>query len=491
MIDFLDGLLQFIADHVLAFAITGFHLVGVMAGFHVLMYGRTSQGTIAWLLSLVFLPYITIPLFLIFGSPKFTGYIAARRAGGLKLHRISTPLAEPDKLLTRALDPRRGSTELLAMEHLAAMPFSAGNDCRLLINGQATFAAIFAGIEQARDYLLVQFFIIHDDALGRELSRRLIERARAGIRVTLLYDNVGCKDLPQSYVDTLEAGGVRVSGFSRRGARPGGLFERFRLNFRNHRKIVIVDGERAWVGGHNVGVEYLGQHPRLSPWRDTHIELTGPAVLACQIAFVEDWHWATEEVLSLHWQPQPAPASDRKVLVVPSGPADELETCALLFIQAINRAQRRLWIVSPYFVPEDSVIAALQLAVLRGVDVRVLLPSRPDHLLVWLAGYAYLSETDPLGVKLYRYQQGFLHQKVVLVDDDLSMVGTANFDNRSFRINFEITVVVADTAFAGEVATMLEADFAASERSTLQDYLNKPLPFRLACRAARLLSPIL
>lgn len=484
-------MLQFLTEHILAFAITSLHLIGLLAGFHVLMYGRTSQGTIAWLLSLVFLPYITVPLFLIFGSPKFVGYIAARRAGGLQLHQASAPLAAPDKLLHRAFDPHTGPTELLAMERLAAMPFSGGNDCRLLIDGSATFDAIFQGIANAKHYVLAQFFIIRDDALGQQLSQHLIERAGAGLKVVVLYDDIGCKNLPQSYLDELEAGGVTVSNFSRRNTRAVGLFERFRLNFRNHRKIVIADGQRAWIGGHNVGVEYLGQHPRLSPWRDTHIELHGPAVLACQVAFAEDWHWSTRTVLSLNWQPQNVPDHNRKVLVVPSGPADELETCALLFVQAINRADRRLWIVSPYFVPEASVIAALQLAVLRGVDVRVLQPSRPDHKLVWLASYAYLSETDPLGVKLYRYQQGFLHQKVVLVDDDLCLVGTANFDNRSFRINFEITVVVADQEFAAQAAAMLEADFAASRRWTLQNYLDKPLPFRLACRAARLLSPIL
>ncbi|MDX1605061.1 MAG: cardiolipin synthase [Candidatus Competibacterales bacterium] len=484
-------LLEFLTDHLLALVIATLHLLGILASFHVLMHGRTAQGTIAWLLSLTFLPYVTVPLFLLFGSPKFTGYLAARRSGGLDLHQLSETLHRPQDLPQRALDPHHSPAALLAMEQLAQMPFTRHNRCRLLIDGQATFNALFAGIEEATDYLLVQFFIIRDDELGRALAERLCRRARAGVRVYFLYDGVGCKDLPWSYIRRLEDAGIEVSPFSRRQARPAGLFDRLRLNFRNHRKIVVADGYRAWVGGHNVGVEYQGRHPRLSPWRDTHVQLDGPAALACQVAFVEDWHWATGGVPALCWQPRPAADPGHRVLIVPSGPADELETCALLFVQAINSARRRLWIVSPYFVPDAQVVAALQLAVLRGVDVRILLPDRPDHLMVWLASYAYLSETDPLGIKLYRYRRGFLHQKVVLIDDDLSLIGTANFDNRSFRINFEITVVVADGQFVARVATMLENDFAHSVRATLQDYLRRPLPFRLACRAARLLAPIL
>lgn len=482
---------ELITDHILAFVVTSLHLIGVLAGFHVLMHGRTAQGTIAWLLSLAFLPYFTVPLFLVFGSHRFSGYVAARRTGGLDLQRLVGPLDQGRNQPLRAFTPDQGPADLRVMERLAHMPFSAHNDCRLLINGRATFEAIFQGIDNAERYVLVQFFIIRDDKLGQALRERLARKARAGVQVYLLYDDVGCKDLPSSYLGALRSAGVHVSAFSRRYARPAGLFDRLRLNFRNHRKIVVADGCKAWIGGHNVGVEYLGEHPRLSPWRDTHIELAGPSVLACQVAFIEDWHWATGRTPELDWTPTRAPDGDQRVLVVPSGPADELETCGLLFVQAINRARQRLWIVSPYFVPDAQVVVALQLAVLRGVDVRVLLPSRPDHRLVWLAGFSYLGETDPLGIKLYRYQEGFLHQKVVLVDDDLALVGTANCDNRSFRINFEITVVVADRDFAGETAAMLETDFVRSVRSTLADYQQRPLYFRLACRAARLLAPIL
>ena len=213
--------------------------------------------------------------------------------------------------------------------------------------------------------------------------------------------------------------------------------------------------------------------------------------MACQLSFAEDWYWATRELPELDWRLQSSVTGDKTVLVLPSGPADRLDTCALAFCQAIERAHRRIWIVSPYFVPDDAVVAALQLAALRGVDVRVLLPARADHLLVWLAGFSFLEETDGVGVKIHHYQRGFLHQKVVLVDDDLAAVGTANFDNRSFVINFEMTLFFADVPFAAEVERMLDADFALSRRVTVADLQRRPLYFRVASRVSRLLAPLL
>jgi cardiolipin synthase len=270
-----------------------------------------------------------------------------------------------------------------------------------------------------------------------------------------------------------------------------GRANRLQINFRNHRKVVVVDGHTAYVGGHNVGDEYLGRHPRLSPWRDTHLEIRGPAALATQLAFIEDWHWATQQVLQLSWSPHTACSPGQRVLILTTGPADALDTCALFFVQAINAAQQRIWITSPYFVPDETVVAALQLAALRGVDVRIMLPAHPDHKLVYLAGLSFVQESVQNGVKLFRYQTGFLHQKVLLVDADLAAVGTANLDNRSFRLNFEFTALVADPGFAAQVEEMLEADFRNCLAVAADELESRPLPVRIAARAARLLAPVL
>ncbi len=462
-----------------------FHGLGLLSSVHAVMGTRTSQGAIAWLVSLNTFPYLAVPAYWILGRSRFRGYVTARRAidrrSGSLASRIEAGIA-PYRL--SALDD---SESMSAAEALAAMPILRGNRVELLIDGDATFQSIFEGIEKAEHYVLVQFFIVHDDDLGRALKRRLIERAERGVRVYFVYDEIGCHDLPKSYVRELREAGVQIFEFNTRKGRTN----RFQLNFRNHRKIVVVDGLAAWIGGHNVGDEYVGKSPKFGHWRDTHVRIEGPAVLKAQVSFLEDWLWATGELPELNWSPTPASdGSNLPVLIIPTGPADQLESANLMFVHAINSAQKRIWIASPYFVPDPSVVVALQLAGLRGVDVRILIPDEPDHLLVYLAAYAYFDRAGQTGAQFYRYTDGFLHEKAMLIDDRVATIGTANFDNRSFRLNFEITVAVADDAFAAQVQEMFEADFARSRRMDPGEYDRKPWWFRLAVRLADLTAPI-
>jgi cardiolipin synthase len=367
------------------------------------------------------------------------------------------------------------------------MPFTSHNDARLLINGDEAFAAIFAGIEAAKSYVIVQFYIIRDDLIGRQLKQLLERRSREGIRVYVLYDEIGCYYLPRAYRRELAAAGVVILPFRT----SKGFRNRFQINFRNHRKIVIVDGDIAYVGGLNVGDEYMGRSPVFGPWRDTHVEVRGPVVDAIQFAFLEDWYWATGDVPELDWTARPAGDENKSSLCMATDPSDLLETCGLFFMHAINSAKKRLWIASPYFVPDGALINALQLAALRGVDVRIMLPQKPDHKLVYLAAFSYIAETESSGVKFYRYQPGFMHHKVLVVDDDLSAVGTANFDNRSIRLNFEIMIVFADLPFAAAVSQMLENDFKNCRQTTTADFARRPFWFHFAVRLAKLMAPVL
>jgi cardiolipin synthase len=285
----------------------------------------------------------------------------------------------------------------------------------------------------------------------------------------------------------MQAAGVVTSPFHT----TKGRANRFQLNFRNHRKIVVIDGQIAYVGGHNVGIEYLGQNPKFGDWRDTHVKIEGPVVKEIQVCFVEDWHWATNGMPDLKWELQEKPVGDEDTLMIATGPADRLETCGLMFVQAINDARERVWIASPYFVPDLQILSALKLAALRGVDVRILLPEKPDHRTVYLASFSYYQNTLPLGIKLYRYTAGFMHQKVFLVDSAYAAVGTANLDNRSFRLNFEITILNYAPDFIEDVEHMLTADFDCSRLVAIEDYTQKSFFFKLAVRSARLLAPIL
>ena len=473
--------------------LTGGYLVlegiAIVAAVEALLGDRPPQSAIAWSLFLVMFPLLGLPFYLLFGGRRFSGYVNARRSGNEPLQRLAREIGSrlPAAALARfSVEEDRHR----ALARLAHMPFFAGNDSRLLIDGEATFAAIFRAIDAATDYVMLQFYLVRDDGLGVELQRRMMQKAREGRRVYFLYDAVGSNTLADDYVDSLREAGVRTSAFrgsSRRGGHP------FRVNFRNHRKIVVVDGHTAFVGGHNVGDEYLGKSrdPALRPWRDTHVMIEGPAVLGVQMAFMEDWHWMTQEIPPVRTRPVFAATANQRILVLPSGPADDLATCGLLFTGLIHSARRRIWIVSPYFVPDDPLISALQLATLRGVDVRIMLPEQPEHLLIYLARFSYLEETLPLGIRFFCYQAGFLHQKVVLVDDELAGIGTANLDNRSFRLNFEITLLFVDRQCVADVGAMLVRDFAACRQLTLEEIARRPFWFRLATRIARLFSPVL
>ena len=461
-----------------------FYFLGVIAALDAIWKGRTSQGSVGWAIFLISFPYLAVPLYWMFGDRKFHGYINARRSGDLKINNIAHDLKV--KFKNNNLISEDEHPEFSVVEALAKMPFTSYNKAEVLINGEATFGAIFKEIDEAQDYILVQFYKINDDKLGTKLQTKLITKAKERVRVYLLYDDIGCTPLPRSYMEKMRNNGIKVHNFKSR----KGWAHRLRLNFRNHRKIVVVDGKTAFVGGLNVSDKYMGTHPKYGFWRDTHVKIEGPSVQSVQLPFISDWYWATREVPELNWEPTYLSEWKNNVLVLPSGPADELETCGIFFVHAINSAKKRLWIISPYFVPDQQVLCALQLAGLRGVDVRLMIPQKSDLFITNLSTLSYLQDITKVGIKVYRYSKGFLHQKTMLIDDERSMIGTANLDNRSFRINFEINILFSSIAFAKKVEDMMIEDFANSFQITEEDYTKKPFWYKLAVKVARLLAPI-
>lgn len=470
----------------MTFLTFGFYVLGWISALHTIMNARTAQGAIAWAISLSTFPFIALPLYWIFGRTRFNGYVDARRTRD----QHTNPLIKEtlDKLPDALPDTLDRTPDELVFERLAALPYTHLNQLDLLTTGADTFKAIFSAMQEAKSYILIQFYIFRDDEIGQSLLREIRAARNRNVRVYVLYDEIGCARLPGRYLQSIRETGTQISGFrTTRGPR-----NRFQLNFRNHRKSVVVDGRVAFVGGHNVGDEYLGRSPKFGPWRDTHCQLLGPAVLAVQLSFVSDWNWANGNFpRELDWTPRPAPDRDEKVLVVPSGPADELETWKLLMLQCIRQTRQRFWLVSPYFVPDSDIISALQLAALRGVEIRIMLPEKPDHLLVWLASFTFLSQINLPNLTFYRYTPGFLHQKVLLVDRDLAVVGTANADNRSFRLNFEMSIVSQSPNFIRNVESMLEEDFRHCRVSTPEEYARRAFPFRFAAQVSRLMAPIL
>ena len=461
--------------------------VAIASAVHALFTVRTAQGTIAWVIGLITFPWLGLPLYWIFGSRRFDAHSKVMKQALVthqaKVHEVREEIrtfqAERSTIVpTRASD----------LAAVAGEEFLAGNKLDLLIDGKATFDAILAEIARARQCIFVQFYIMREDGLGTRLLEALAARAAEGVEVCFLIDRVGSISMKPAVIEKWRRQGVKMATFCAH----SGWRARWQLNFRNHRKNVIVDGRIGFIGGHNVGDEYLGKNPKFGRWRDTHVRVEGPSAMQLQMVFVADWFFATGEALGGRWDATAWPGiQGDSALVLASGPSDQFERCTLFFLNVIAMAERRLWIASPYFVPDEGVLQALQLAAIRGVDVRILLPLKPDHLFVWLASFAMLTELTHRNIQIHRYRGGFLHQKALLVDDSFAAVGTANFDNRSFRLNFEITLAVSGRPFASEVAKMFERDFAESVQARRDDYESRSFLFKTGVQVARLLAPIL
>ncbi len=467
-------------SNIIILALIFLEIVAFWFAWRAVSSARTSQGAVGWVVFLITAPYLGVPLYLFLGHHKFKNYLIARRDSeevieGLRTYQMANA---PVKTPELSVQP---------FEKISEMPTARGNNMILLVDGKATFDAIFCAIDAAETYVLVQFYIINDDALGQALQEHLIAAAARGVVVRLMFDAVGSAKLPRAYYQRLLEAGVHVVDPKK----TRGPKNRFHINLRNHRKTVIVDGKVGFTGGLNVGDEYMGLNPKFGDWRDTHAQLKGPVVSQLQLVFGEDWHWATNEVLinDLNWE-APHATEDMTAMIVATGPGDEMETGALFFFSAITAAKHRVWIASPYFVPDTDVLTAMKHASLRGVDVRILVPEVIDHKIPWLAAFAYFDEIREAGVQVWRYKPGFMHQKVVLVDDDFAAIGTTNLDNRSFRLNFEAMATFFDSRPAAATAAMLENDFhrAWMLNKTLAE---QPLGIRVGAPIARLFAPVL
>lgn len=454
-------------------------IIGLLLALDAVMRSRSSQGAIAWLFSLVAMPIITIPLYLIFGRARFRGYAEALRAKEAQLEDRTAAWLAAMKREETALLPDHAHVEAV-VKQLSGLGFTSGNEVKLLVNGAPTYEAMYEAIEGAISYVFVEFYIVKDGVVSQRLKELLIHKASQGTRVFFLYDEIGCLKLPLSYLEELKAASIKVSGFKTTQGRQN----RFQINFRNHRKLLIVDGKIGFIGGHNLADEYLD-------FRDTHVRIVGPAVQQIQLAFLKDWFWATREIPEFSSTVVKSKEQNYSAAILKTGPADHFFDCSVVFATIVHSAKHRFWITSPYFVPDDIMVRALQAASIRGVDVRILIPGKADHYFVELASLTYYDDMKKFGVKIYRYQEKFLHQKVFIADDWLAGIGTVNLDNRSLYLNFEATALIADGGFVEKVSRVLATDF---EHSILvePDFFDKlGLPQKVAARVARLASPLL
>jgi cardiolipin synthase A/B len=449
-----------------------------------IMRSRTPQGAAAWTVALLGFPYFSVPLYVIFGRSKFNGYRMKRQALD---RRAREELSRIEKVKSCEIpSPKHLETLVASVAASHQVGFTGGNRIELLVNAERAYPRMLHEIECAREYILFQFYIFREDTTGLRFAEALMSRARAGVEVNFLYDEIG-STLSRKLLRRFAEAGVKVGQFNA----TKGPQNRFQINFRNHRKLLLVDGRVAIAGGMNIGDDYLGLDPKRGAWRDTQVRLEGPAVMTLQTAFAKDWFWSQGRLLKTHWEPWCPPDAGAEVLCLHTGPVDDKRTCLHAHLALINRARKRLWIATPYLVLPDSLSDALALASLRGVDLRVMVPSRGDNLLVDLASSVYAAELLSAGVRVFRYEAGFLHQKAMVVDDEVAVVGSANLDYRSMFLNFEISVISTEAAFVSDVDKMLSDDFDRSRELMLKDFEGRSFGRRLLERSADLFAPIL
>jgi cardiolipin synthase len=357
------------------------------------------------------------------------------------------------------------------------------DDLKILVDGERTYREILEAILSAREYVLFQFYIFKPDEAGTKFVEALKAKAKEGVRIYFLADKVG-SSLGSKFMRELRDAGIEVAQFTS----SKNWETKFQINFRNHRKVVVVDGRVAFVGGHNIGNEYLGKSS-LGYWRDTHLRLSGECVSAAQVSFVKDWYWSAESLPKLNWKIDEG-QEEGSTIVVSTGPADRGNLCLLSLLHLINGAKKRIWITTPYFVPPEAMSHALALAVLRGVDVRIILTKVTDNLILDRASTVYIEALLRAGIKFYRFRPGFMHQKVLLIDES-GAIGSVNLDNRSIFINFEIMAISTEVKFVRELHEMLQNDLDLSEPVSLEEFAKKPVLRRLLARVVNLFAPVL
>jgi cardiolipin synthase len=453
------------------------YLIGL--GFWIVLQKREPAATLSWLISLAALPYLGFLIYYVFGPQKITRHRARRRR-----HRVALPRYAGAEGNDEAQELRS-----LAQATTGIAPTTA-RAVRLLVDGGAKYPALLGDIAQAQDHVHLEYYIYNPDRSGTALRDALIERARAGVRVRLLLDAMGSKQASRRFFAPLQEAGGEIAWFHP--ARPWLLWKRPWLNLRTHRKIVVIDGRIAYTGGINITDEQ-DERLRKDAYRDLHLRIEGDAVRALQEVFVEDWAYATErrdfvgDVARATPEPQGGPI-DTQVLT--SGPDSSWEAIHRLHVGAIHAASQRIWLVTPYFVPGEAAMMALTSAALSGLDVRLLVPKMSDSRLVTWCVRSYYDDLLAAGVKVYEYGPRMLHSKALLVDDRIALIGSANFDHRSFRLNFEVSLLFDDPGIAAELAQLIETEFAHAPR--VREDRNRPLlTARLPEALARLLSPLL
>jgi len=466
----------------------------LLAIFVIFRERRDASASWAWLLVLFFIPIVGFILYLIFGQNLKRMHLFQwddQKKIGLK-----EMILEQVKELRAGTFPFKNISsekhfDLIYM-HLTnnGALLSQDNDVKIFTDGKEKFSSLIEDIRNAQHFIHLQYYIIKNDNLGKSVISELTKKAQEGVKVRVLYDELGSRGLRKKAFADLQKAGGEVEVFF-----PSRLhLINLRLNYRNHRKLVVIDGNVGYLGGFNIGDEYLGLNPKFGYWRDTHLRITGSAVHAMQIRFILDWNQASHRhdiSYEASLFPHNTSSGNVGMQIVTSGPDSEWEQIKQGYIKLIFSAKSSILIQTPYFIPDASLLDALKIAALTGKDVKIMIPNKPDHMFVYWATLSHIGILLEAGAKVYIYENGFIHAKTIVIDEEVSSVGTANIDMRSFRLNFEVNAFIYNAKLSIELAEAFRNDLKVSRQLSLEDYKNRSLNIRFKESISRLLSPIL
>lgn len=462
----------------------------IFIGFVIFLENRHPTQTITWLVVLGSFPYVGFIFYLLFG----------RNYRKEKMYRKKYFLDKQAFLTVEGEDDPRNEEKLSLMgEHQAKLfnlaqklgnsPISFDTSTKVLTNGEETFRHIIEQLKRARHHIHMEYYIVRHDLIGQEIKDILIDKANQGVKIRFLFDAVGSWQLSKAYINELKNAGIETISFG-----PVKLpFLNNKFNFRNHRKIIVIDGTIGFVGGLNIGDEYLGRDKHIGFWRDTHLMLKGEAVRTLQLIFLQDWYYMTNHsfLTAEYLSPQIDHKSHGGVQLIAGGPDNEWSVIKNIFFSMIASAERSVWIASPYFIPDEDIFSALKVAALSGIDVRLLVPNRPDKRIVFHASRSYFPELLEAGVKVYEYERGFMHSKIIIVDNELASIGTSNMDMRSFHLNFEVNAFLFRTKSTDKLVAEYLNDVEHATQLELQTFQKRHFGLRLLESTSRLLSPLL
>ena len=469
----------------LSFLPTGVIILNIIFIILLIFFERKDPtATWAWLLILTLIPVLGFILYLFFGlSPKKRKvYQRKQQIDELTNNRVN--------YIKRSIEEQKEDFDHLE-QSIMRLGFQNDlqadlgyNQLKIYSRAREKFEDLFQDLKNAEEFIHANYYIINDDQLGNKFMRILTKKAKEGVEVRLLYDKMGCRDLSRYSIFSLEDAGGEVVTFA-----PFVLD----INYRNHRKNVIIDGQIGYIGGINVGDEYLGRSKRFGDWRDTHLKIMGESVDSQQYRFLLDWNFASGDDLlgKEKYFPRKKEKGNSAVQIVSSGPDSREEEIKSMFLKMIYEAEESIFIQTPYFIPDQSVLEALKLASRSGVDVRVMIPDRGDHPFVYAANNSFVGQLLDAGARCYRYTKGFLHSKTICIDSRVLSIGTTNMDVRSFKLNFEINAFIYNSERAEYHNNLFKEDLKVSREITKEEFENRGWTMKLRESVSRLLSPIL